>query len=435
MARRANGFEQLPEAVKLAAFTRLIEEKLGRSIGNLREFCDSGLNMVRIIDALVPGEPVPKPRMTGQGDVLKRQQREYALTIAFRRGILQDDRTQKWSPAVMDMTLPNANQLLNLLQAIANKADIRLSSYVPTDLPAKPTPSDTIEHQMLTEFRARLSALETRVRNAMKTLDSLPSAIPTTKANLIELNTQLNGFDVEIREVESSATSLSTADDKHRIEQIRLLLGNGRYFTLQRMEDITATCDLIDQYRLAAQQLAEATVQNIQNLGSKLLERPKSLWDGIINACKCFQLAIPEDFGTLAFPALEGQFQFGLCQSFDRLCDEILNQRSELNKDSLILVRQNISDCWANIVREKLEGKTHHTGPDVISQLNRIDVDLVSKGYQECANQVWAALNRVKSQIERCNPSTMNFTVYLTQIAEAQVAARPDVLIKPEMAW
>jgi hypothetical protein len=183
MSRRTPRFEQLQETVQLAAFTRLFEEKLDTTIGNLREFCDSGENVIHLIDILVPGESVAKPRMIGQGNILKRQQREYALTVAFRRGILKEEHRQRWSAAAMDMTVPKANQLLDLLQAIVNKAGIQMLSYVSTG--ESPVSTSSMKWQEAQEAKQ----LQTQLIDNLKHFEI---AINTHQRRLTELKQLLN---------------------------------------------------------------------------------------------------------------------------------------------------------------------------------------------------------------------------------------------------
>jgi hypothetical protein len=130
MSEGPRRFEKYPEQQQIAAFIRLFEAKLGDHITDLREFCDSGENIIRFIDACVPGQALRRPKMMGGGDVLKRQQREYALKFAVHRGILTEAEAQQLSPDAMDMNKPKSAPLLRFVQAIAKKGGIELFPFV-----------------------------------------------------------------------------------------------------------------------------------------------------------------------------------------------------------------------------------------------------------------------------------------------------------------
>jgi hypothetical protein len=146
MSARRSRFEQLTQGKQISAFTKLFEVTLGTHVTNLEEFCESGENIVKFIDACVPGEPLPQPKMIGVGDILKIQRCQYAVKFAVHRGILQEAEQKRFTQSAMDLTKPKSVLFLRFIQAIVNRAGIDLSSFVPTsdekDHPIVPVMSD-----------------------------------------------------------------------------------------------------------------------------------------------------------------------------------------------------------------------------------------------------------------------------------------------------
>jgi hypothetical protein len=106
MAQSAR-FERLPEAVQIAGFTKLFEEKVENPVGDLREFCDSGEKLARLIDALSDIHE-PWPTFKGVRAIRNNQQRQYALDLAVRPGFLTQPQAQNFCPASMDKAAPKS---------------------------------------------------------------------------------------------------------------------------------------------------------------------------------------------------------------------------------------------------------------------------------------------------------------------------------------
>jgi hypothetical protein len=282
------------------------------------------------------------------------------------------------------------------------------------------------------------------VKKAAETLSSIPTAVPIAKEKLAQLNGVLSQLDVGVREVETLSKSFPDCNDIARIPQTRLLLDTTRKSTSQRLTDATKTFDLLEKYgkaARAAEQLMSSEERKIQtlcrkdvmNMRAKILQQSESLWKELTNACKGVSLTIPGDLGKLAFSALDGRFKSFLDsvtkrESFDQLCSETLKRATELDLNSLRLSREKIDSSWKAIVKQKLDGQTHHKCPDVMIQLDQIEIELLRKNYLQSARQARDILDR----------ALMMRLARLVMIAEAQVMTRPgdtDPLTQPVNNW
>jgi hypothetical protein len=119
-------FAQQPDRVQIAAFQRFFEETLGTEVGDFREFCDSGENIEKLINKLLPGPEVRRPKLFGA--FAARTRRDYVITLAKARGV-PDPRSQL-SGDCMDKNQPNIRPLLVFLEAITQKAGVSMEQYV-----------------------------------------------------------------------------------------------------------------------------------------------------------------------------------------------------------------------------------------------------------------------------------------------------------------
>jgi hypothetical protein len=114
-------FNQRTDESQLTALKQFFNTQFNIPIGDLRQFCDSGRNLVLLIQLCVPNEPLALPKLFLRGDQLKRKERESALQIAEDHEILTPNETRCISPDDLDARTGRVSGLLVFLKAIARE--------------------------------------------------------------------------------------------------------------------------------------------------------------------------------------------------------------------------------------------------------------------------------------------------------------------------
>jgi hypothetical protein len=222
-------FNQSTDESQLTAFKQFFEAKLNIPIEDLRQFCDSGRNLVLLIQLCVPNEPLALPKLFARGDRLKQEERESALQIAKDHEIFTPNETKCISPDDLDARTRKVSGLLVFLKAIARKLGFDFSINLPAEQPdkaTKPGPIGPTPEQV-----QNIKALEAKLAQNTQAFENLLSGHQKLLKDMNNL----------LRFCENSSTA-----DEMRDTHVSVLIASQKSFAM-KMEEIVEVLSRVTQ--------------------------------------------------------------------------------------------------------------------------------------------------------------------------------------------
>jgi hypothetical protein len=251
-----HSFESQSDEDQLAAFKQFFEGKFGIHIEDLRQFCDSGQNLLSLIQLCVPNESLALPKLFARGDQLKRREHESVVEIAKHHEIFTPDEAKSISPDDLDIRARRVSGLLVFLKAIARKAGFDFSPIVHTEQPDQTRTA--VSSDPTQEQSQEIKELESKLTQNILTFAKLLS---DHRKLLKDMENLMHFFE-----------NIPTADEIRNTPAALLSMAQSR--AVQKMEEIVDVLSRVTQSNLGGTntlyQMIVANDEKLTTLSEKL---------------------------------------------------------------------------------------------------------------------------------------------------------------------